>query len=202
MVHGNPKPGTRGSGAALNFDGADDHVRLIDCPAPLRLGGDDFTVTAWIRYNAATGGRPIVWGYGQGAGVQQFWLRAEPADGRIRASIDTGYGPPATVSTTSAYNDNAWHHVVFRRQGGQLLLSVDGGASARADAPTGGITPAGAFTVHIGARPDYQELFTGAMDDVRIFNRSLTTAESDAVRNGATNVVNERVRLGFTTLWH
>ena len=146
---------------ALNFDGADDHLRLINCPAPLKLGGDDFTVTAWIRYNSVTGGRPIVWGYGQGTGVQQFWLRAEPANGQIRAAIDTGSGgSSAAVSTTSAYNDNAWHHVVFRRQSRQLLLSVDGGASATANAPIGSITPIGAFTVHIGARPDYQELFT------------------------------------------
>ncbi|WP_371785112.1 LamG-like jellyroll fold domain-containing protein [Streptosporangium subroseum] len=203
VVQGNPTPGARGSDVALNFDGADDHVRLINCPAPLRLGSDGFTVTAWIRYNATGGGQPIVWGYGQGSGVRQFWLRAEPAGGRIRAAIDTGDGgSSAAVSTTSAYNDNAWHHVVFRRQDGQLLLSVDGGTSAKADAPTGGITPTGAFTIHIGARPDNQELFTGEMDDVRIFNRSLTTAESDAVRNGATNVTNEQVRLGFTTLWH
>ena len=40
------------------------------------------------------------------------------------------------------------------------------------------------------------------MDDVRIFSRSLTTAESDAVRNGATNVTNEQVQLEFTKLWH
>ncbi|PRX96695.1 sialidase family protein [Allonocardiopsis opalescens] len=200
VVHGGAALGSRGTGSAMTFDGTDDHLRLINCPASLRFGDGDFTVAAWIRYNATTGAHPIMWGYGQGSGARQFWLRAEPASDRVRAAIDTGTAA-ASVSTTSAYNDNAWHHVVLTRQAGRLSLSVDGATPAAATAPTGDLTPAGAFTIHIGARPDEREHFTGAMDDVRAYDRALTTAEAARVRTGATDIPDEQVRLAFNTIW-
>ncbi|NYI06957.1 sialidase family protein [Allostreptomyces psammosilenae] len=200
VVHGGAVLGTGRSGQAMTFDGTDDHLRLINCPASLRFGEGDFTVTAWIRYGATSGAHPIMWGYGQDAGVPQFWLRAEPAGGRLRAWVDTGTAS-AAVSTAGAYNDNAWHHVVLRRQGGTLSLSVDGGAPATAAAPTGSLVPGGAFTIHIGARPDLEQLFRGAMDEVRVYGRSLTDAEVAAVAAGATDVPDARVRLAFTTIW-
>ncbi|WP_345983014.1 laminin G domain-containing protein [Streptomyces sp. DSS69] len=91
--------------------------------------------------SAATGARPIIWGYGMGSGVRQFWLRAEPASGTPRAAIDTG-GAFASVRTTSAYNDGQWHHAVVKRQAGRLLLSMDGGPEFSAPAPAGDTTPA------------------------------------------------------------
>jgi sialidase-1 len=200
VVHG-AELGWRGSGRAMTFNGSDDYLRLINCPDSLRLGAGDFTVAAWISYNATSGAHPIAWGYGMGDGVPQFWLRAEPANDRIRAAINTGSGY-AEVSTSSAYNDNAWHHVVLRRQGGELTLSVDGGTPVRASSPAGSISPSGAFAIHLGARPDYAEHFRGGMDDVRIYGRALSETEVDRVRGGATDVTEEeRVRLAFTTIW-
>ncbi|MYX16068.1 sialidase [Streptomyces sp. SID8374] len=209
VVHGGAQLGTRNSGKAMAFDGQDDYLRLVSCSDSLRLGTGDFTVTAWFQHSATTGARPIIWGYGMGSGVKQFWLRAEPASGTLRAAIDTG-GSFADVRTTSAYNDGQWHHAVFKRQAGRLLLSVDGGQEFSAAAPAGDITPSAQFSVHIGARPDFPnqpagvaELFRGGLDDVRIFGRALTAQEAAQVKGGALDVANEqeRVRLGFSGIW-
>lgn len=201
VLSGGPTLTTRGSGPAMNFDGADDYARLIGCPASLRLTAD-FSVAAWIRYTDTSGNDPVVWGYGQDANPQ-FWLRAQPATGQITASITLpDKGGSSSVSTASAYNDGNWHYVVFRRQAGQLLLSVDAGAAVTHTAPTGElISPSAAFTIYIGARPDLQQHFKGAMDDVRIYNRSLTSTEIAQTMTGATTVPNEQVRLAFTTIW-
>jgi sialidase-1 len=207
VVHGGAELGSRGSGSAILLggtgdpDGEDDYLRLINCPSSLDLGSGDFSVAAWIRYGDGGGAHPIVWGYGQGAGDQQFWLRAEPAEDRIRAAIDTGSGS-ASVSTSQAYNDNAWHHVVFSRADGRLSLVVDGGQPVSAAAPAGDISPSGVWTIHLGARPDYAELFHGGLDDVRIYGRALSAGEIDRIRAGATDVTeDERLRLGFTAIW-
>ncbi|MER8072127.1 sialidase family protein [Streptomyces sp. NPDC094034] len=209
VVHGDAQLGTRGSGKALDFDGRDDYLRLVNCGPSLRLGASDFTVTAWFRYSAPTGPLPILWGYGMGAGERQFWLRAEPGSGFVRAAIDTGT-EYAEVRTPSSYGDGAWHHVVFTRQHGQLRLSVDGGPDSTSSAPAGDITPSGPFSVYVGARPDFPDqpvgitqLFKGGLDDVRVFGRGLTADETAQVRGGALDVANneERVRLAFSSLW-
>ncbi|WP_241845922.1 sialidase family protein [Streptomyces sp. MJM1172] len=213
VVHGGARLGLRADGKAMEFDGKDDYLRLVGCTEALRVRQQDFTVTAWFRHAATGGGLPIVWAYGMSdAGrpnpkVRQFWLKAEPGQKRLRAAIqtDTSY---AEVKTDSAYNDGAWHHVVFKREAGRLLLSVDGGTEFSAPAPAGDITPPGQFNIHVGARPDFpnqatgvKELFNGGLDDVRLFGRALTRAESAKVRAGATDVATdqERLRLAFET---
>ncbi|MFF0216020.1 exo-alpha-sialidase [Streptomyces vinaceus] len=209
VVHGGAQLTDRGSGKAMAFDGQDDYLRIVSCSPSLRLGQGDFTVTAWFRHSATSGGLPIVWGYGMGDGVRQFWLKAEPGKNQLRAAINTG-DAYAEVKTTSSYNDGNWHHVVFKRQTGQLVLSVDGGQEFTAPAKAGDITPAGEFTVHVGARPDFPnqpagvtELFKGGLDDVRIFGRGLTAEEAGSVRGGSLDVAadQERLRLGFSSIW-
>ncbi|EDX22338.1 neuraminidase [Streptomyces sp. Mg1] len=213
VVHGGARLGLRADGKAMEFDGKDDYLRLVGCTEALRVRQQDFTVTAWFRHAATGGGLPIVWAYGMSdAGhpnpkVRQFWLKAEPGQKRLRAAIqtDTSY---AEVKTDSSYNDGAWHHVVFKREAGRLLLSVDGGTEFSAPAPAGDITPPGQFNIHVGARPDFpnqatgvKELFNGGLDDIRLFGRALTRAESAKVRAGATDVATdqERLRLAFET---
>ncbi|MBW5484264.1 sialidase family protein [Streptomyces bambusae] len=209
VIHGGAQLTDRGAGKAMAFDGQDDYLRIVNCSPSLRLGQGDFTVAAWFKHSATSGGLPIVWGYGMGDKVRQFWLKAEPGKNRLRAAISTG-DAYAEVATTSSYNDGNWHHVVFKRQNGQLVLSVDGGQEFTAAAPAGDITPPGDFSIHVGARPDFPdqpvgvtELFNGGLDDVRIFGRGLTTDEATSVRGGALDVANdqERLRLGFSTIW-
>ncbi|MFJ8013904.1 exo-alpha-sialidase [Streptomyces sp. NPDC096339] len=209
VIHGGAQLTDRGAGKAMGFDGQDDYLRIVNCSPSLRLGRDDFTVTAWFKHSATAGGLPIIWGYGMGDKVQQFWLKAEPGKNQLRAAISTGTSY-AEVKTTSSYNDNNWHHAVFKRQNGRLVLSVDGGQEFTAAAPAGDISPSNEFSVHVGARPDFPnqpvgvaELFQGGLDDIRVFGRGLTAEEATSVRNGALNVANdqERLRLGFSTIW-
>ena len=97
-------------GQARDLDGVDDAIQLPFAES-LAVGAGDFTAMAWIKYGARTTPQAIFWGYNINE-FSQFWLRAEPADGRIRGLITTG-GNTAAVQTTKAYNDNAWHHVAL-----------------------------------------------------------------------------------------
>lgn len=202
VVHGGAVLGDRGSGDAMVLDGVDDFLRIPGCTPSLRLDAGDFTVTAWFKYSAPSGGHPILWAYGQGAGTPQLFLRAEPNDKVVRGAIDVG-GHFASVQVPGAYNDGKWHFVAFRRTGGKLLLSVDGGPEASGRDPGGSVTPEGPFNIHVGARPDYQELFTGSLDDIRIFARALSPQEYLRVKNGALDVATdqEAMRLGFGKTW-
>ncbi|MFE1835489.1 exo-alpha-sialidase [Streptomyces sviceus] len=166
-------------GGALDLDGADDAVRL-PYRDQLPLGAKEFTASLWFRYTATAGEQPLLWMGGVGTGQPQVWLRGEPASGRVRGLITVREGATtlrtASVSTSGAYNDGRWHHVALRRGGGRLTLFVDGTATGAPDVP-GSVSRNSPFGVHIGQRMDGRAFFTGAIDEVRVWDRALTDAE-------------------------
>ncbi|MEV6957860.1 exo-alpha-sialidase [Streptomyces sp. NPDC051207] len=167
-------------GGALSFDGADDAVRL-PYREQLRLGEGDFTASLSFRYTAASGEQPLLWMGGIGTGQPQVWLRGEPASNRVQGlmTVRDGAAAPrsAWVRTTGAYNDGAWHRLALRRAGGTLTMFLDGTPVGSADAPAGSVSRNSPFGVHIGQRMDSRAFFTGAIDDVRVWNRALTDEE-------------------------
>ncbi|MGW2034248.1 exo-alpha-sialidase [Streptomyces sp. NPDC001811] len=178
-VLGGPRETDGAFGGTLEFDGTDDAVRL-PYRAGLPLGTKDFTVSLWFRYAATAGEQPLLWMGGIGTSQPQVWLRGEPADHRVRGliTVRNGAAPPQTaaVRTDTAYNDGRWHHAVLRRGGGLLSLSVDGALSSAADVP-GSVSRNSPFGVHLGQRMDSRAFLTGALDEVRVWDRALTDAE-------------------------
>ncbi|MFF5985194.1 exo-alpha-sialidase [Streptomyces olindensis] len=177
--------GVRGS--AMSFDGTDDAVRL-PYRSRLPLGEGDFTASLFFRYTATTGEQPLLWMGGIGSTQPQIWLRGEPASDRVRALITTRSGATtvqnASVSTAGAHNDGRWHHLALRRGGGTLTLFLDGKALTTADVP-GSVSRNSPFGVHIGQRMDSRAYFTGAIDDVRVWNRALSDRELASGASGA-----------------
>ncbi|CAM5402797.1 exo-alpha-sialidase OS=Streptomyces tendae OX=1932 GN=GUR47_01605 PE=3 SV=1 [Streptomyces tendae] len=168
------------AGGALVFDGADDAVRL-PYDGRLALGEGDFTASLWFRYSAADGEQPLLWMGGIGTDQPQVWLRAEPGNRRVRGLITAREGAAAPrsawVRADRALDDGRWHRLTLRRGGGRLALFVDGSASADAADVPGSVSRNSPFGVHIGERMDGRARFTGAVDDVRVWNRALTDAE-------------------------
>ncbi|MFE4997415.1 exo-alpha-sialidase [Streptomyces mirabilis] len=173
-------------GGALEFDGADDAVRL-PYQDRLPLGTKDFTASLWFRYTATGGEQPLLWMGGIGTTQPQVWMRAEPASHRITALITTRNGAAAptsaSVRTASAYNDGQWHHLALRRGDGLLTLSVDGTAVGASDVP-GSVSRNSPFGVHVGQRMDSRAYFAGAIDEVRVYDRALSDDELSAPPSG------------------
>ncbi|MFD5945166.1 exo-alpha-sialidase [Streptomyces collinus] len=174
-------------GGALSFDGTDDAVRL-PYRSRLPLGDGDFTASLHFRYTATTGEQPFLWMGGIGTTQPQIWMRGEPASNRIRGLITTRSGATtirsASVSADGAHNDGRWHHLALRRGGGQLTLFLDGEAIGTADVP-GSVSRNSPFGVHIGQRMDSRAFLTGAIDDVRVWDRALSDEELAAGASGA-----------------
>ncbi|MDT0465102.1 sialidase family protein [Streptomyces gibsoniae] len=174
-------------GGALEFDGTDDAVRL-PYQQQLPLGSKDFTASLWFRYTATTGEQPLLWMGGIGTSQPQVWLRGEPASNRIQGLITVRDGASAPqsayVRTSGAYNDGQWHHLALRRGGGRLTLFIDDTELSTADVP-GSVSRNSPFGVHIGQRMDSRAFFTGAIDDVRVYDRALGDDEITALRTGA-----------------
>ncbi|MFC9679141.1 exo-alpha-sialidase [Streptomyces sp. NPDC056948] len=174
-------------GGALSFDGTDDAVRL-PYRSRLPLGEGDFTASLFFRYTATTGEQPFLWMGGIGSTQPQIWLRGEPASDRVRGLITTRSGAStvrsASVWTDGAHNDGRWHHLALRRGGGELTLFLDGTPLTTADVP-GSVSRNSPFGVHIGQRMDSRAFLSGAIDDVRVWNRALSDRELASGASGA-----------------
>lgn len=181
-------------GNALSLDGVNDHIQLPYAES-LALGAGDFTAMTWIRYAPSTANQAIFWGYNMGDVYSQFWLRAEPGSNRIRGWVQNRENS-ASVSSTQAYDDNAWHHVALQRVAGQLKLWVDGAVVATVAAPSGSVSPGRPFKMYVGQRLDGAHRFKGQFDEVRIYKRALTATEITAIRSSnATTAANAVLRL-------
>jgi len=175
-------------GQARDLDGVDDAIQLPFAET-LALGSGEFTAMSWIKYGASTANQAIFWGYNMNE-FSQFWLRAEPADSRIRGLITTN-GQTTVVATTKAYNDNAWHHVALQRKGGTLSIWVDGAqvATATNTLATTSVSPGRPFKMYVGQRLDGLHHFDGSLDEVRIYKRAITSAELNSIRTSNVTTV-------------
>ncbi|MGX7672539.1 exo-alpha-sialidase [Plantactinospora sp. DSM 117369] len=172
-------------GNGLSLDRVDDRVE-VEFDDSIDLGGQDFTLTSWIRYSDRTGAHAILWFHrvDRGTNPPALWLRAEPASNRIRAILAVDRFD-VTVQSQSAYNDGQWHFVVLQRARGELRLLVDGVQVSSAPAPAGSLTLGKEFGtggLHIGQRIDGVDRFRGTLDEVRVYRRALTDTELDLVQ--------------------
>ena len=158
-------------GSALSFDGVNDIVNIPDA-ASIDLT-TAMTLEAWVRPTTL------------GSGWRTVLLKEQPGNyvyalyGTTNASRPSGNviagGVDHDLRGNSALALNTWAHLATTYDGTTLRLYVDG-VLAGSEAATGAIaTSTGAL--RIGGNAIWGEYFAGLIDEVRIYNRSLTQAE-------------------------
>lgn len=180
-VLGGASVGAGRFGGGLALDGTDDYVRVPYRKEQL-VGSGDFTWTGWVRYGASKGNQVLFWLGGMGSTAPQIWLRGEPGNNRLIASMTTTAGTKS-ISSVGAYDDQAWHQVALERTGGQLVLWVDGHQVAAGPAADGSVSQIVSFQLMLGERLDNAYRFNGSMDEVRLYNRALTPDELASIRD-------------------
>lgn len=96
----------------------------------------------------------------------------------------------------SVFNDNEWHHYLFRKiaNNGFLNLWVDGVDYGLQDDDTGdgggGCTSVNDSPLFIGARNKVSNYFTGGIDDIQIWDRTLNEEEIMATFSGTNSIAN------------
>jgi Concanavalin A-like lectin/glucanases superfamily len=190
--HGNPNNGVQfvrnrkdEESKAVFFDGIDDYVKVPHSGA-INFGRDqDFTVSLWVKYgnqeNTIVGDNDILskWNGGYPFVVRMNNQTAKPPYGppgtwyaaRWDGSKDGGVHGPDIA-------DQKYHHIVFVKKGTLLFGYTDGVETSRDDDGTINETKNDA-PLYIGTRTPSptSNFFTGAVDDLRIYNRALTEVE-------------------------
>ncbi len=157
---------------ALNFDAVDDSVSVSD-HISLRLGVNH-TIAFWLKKNS----EPSGWQRLIGKGIdseRNYTIWDEPYGGkRIFYQLQIGANYPLVYSGT-ALELNQWYHVVCTYDGSAMTMYLNGVQSS-----TGGCngTPVTSTSPLLFGYAGYPGTYmSGALDDVRLYNRTLSTAE-------------------------
>lgn len=173
------------------FPGANGLPRNLSIPLnPFPPGLKSFTVGAWFKTNESfTNNAFIVSKGGVGADAPGYnsnygiWINT---NGNVIAGFETREGMDYTVASNQKYNDGKWHNVAITYDGrSNLILYMDGEPAASKN--TGGATPdtLGINPIRIGSNSfQLENYFTGYIDDVRVWNKTLTNLE---IKNGFNN---------------
>jgi len=145
---------------ALECDGTDDcvltNVAINPSDGPL-------SVFAWIQ-----GGHPGEVIIAQEAGAN--WLRADTSDGSLMTQLASAgrFGGP--LSSQTVITDGRWHRIGFTWDGAVRTLYVDDIPVAE-DAHSSLSRGCGQLTIGVGADLASENLWSGLVDEVRIYNR-------------------------------
>ena len=168
---------------ALSFDGTDDFVEVAD-DASLDFGTGDFTIACWIKTTVGSVNR-VMYKLG-GGNYQGFHLivHNNVARGGIGDDEDT---TTIYVYGTTVVNDDEWHHIAFvadRDVNGTVY--VDGSYdNALSITDVNGSVNCN-DTLKIGKCYTGDTVFTGLMDDVRLWDYALSKADIEYLANEST----------------
>lgn len=163
-------------GGALKFDGSNDYVR-IPHSASLDLTGSAITVTAWFRRDAAVNWQRIV--------GKQFYSGSDTGSWRIMV-LDTNKvncwinrsGSTSSITPNPVVVLGEWMFAALVYDGTTFNCYLNSTSASPVNA-TGNISTS-TYPVTIGTTSNgtsTQNHWNGLIDDVRIYNRALSSAE-------------------------
>ncbi|MBW2974917.1 hypothetical protein KY366_04330, partial [Candidatus Woesearchaeota archaeon] len=187
-------------GKAFDFDGAGDYINLGN-PDSLNSFNSSMSVAAWInlRGQAGDNGWPsIVYKeyYDEAHLDDSYLFNIAWSTKKPQFGVYTNNpASPYYVSSSTAISLNVWYHVVATYNGSRIAIYINGTYEGSSSA-SGDISPS-TLDVGIGTHSTSSNYFNGTIDDVMVFNRSLTQAEVLALY---ANTLSKYLEVNFTNL--
>jgi hypothetical protein len=172
---------------------------------------DSFSIAAWITTSMETTGldekTPIInkgvfgtdaenenMNYGIWMGCGDFENPECHGGGRIEAGFESANGTDVLVATPLGkdYADGSWHFVIVTYDGQKLKLFINDNqvntTNTELQPDSGSTLPLrlGANSLYLTGRDYRSQYFTGAIDEISIWNRALTREEVTNIYGGAT----------------
>ncbi|MFH0806479.1 MAG: LamG-like jellyroll fold domain-containing protein [Candidatus Brennerbacteria bacterium] len=160
----------------LNFDGVNDYVDVPEATSTLDVTSI-LTFSAWIYPTSSSSYKPILAkipvAYGSG-------YEFANSSGNFRTTLRTGSGN--CDFTNGALTLNTWQHVASTYDGTTTRHYLNGALASSSAACTYGAT-ANDNDLYIGGRASDTSRFAGMIDDVRVYNRALSSDEARQLYN-------------------
>jgi hypothetical protein len=178
FLHGNPQwmPAEGAIQGGLFLDGTDDYIEVTGYKGI--TGRTARTCAAWVKTSSSSDNPIISWG--SSVAGQKWMFRV--MDSKLGVGVWNGY-----IQSQQSVNDGQWHHLVAVLPDietpviGQVLLYIDGILDSQPYiSSTQAINTVESDVVLLGARiggSATNSYFLGMIDEVQIYNSSLTDEE-------------------------
>lgn len=155
-------------GAALYFNGTDALVNVNDSPSLDLTTG--MTLEAWVNPSIVTPDwRDVIY-----KGLNDTYYLEGTSDQSGRPATAASFAS-APLFAPSELTPNTWSHLAATYDGANFILYVNGGQVASRP-QTGSIQPSTGLLT-LGGDPTFGQYWTGLIDEVRIYNRALSSGE-------------------------
>lgn len=148
-------------GKAASFNGTDSYITTS-----LGLASSSYTKSVWMKTSEVIGNL-----VSSSDDSHSVWM------GDTDGSVSTNHNSTdnTVVQSTTTLNNNNWHHVAvtYNLSTTTLTLYVDGVQESQSTS----IAAASSGTVYIGSYGAAQVVFSGLIDDVRIYDRAFSASE-------------------------
>ena len=167
-------------GNAIKLDGLNDYVNVSDSPS-VNMSGNVLTLSAWVNLSTTAGADTTqrIISKTAGAGSEQYELLytsdSHATPNKFRFDIGNSASLTSLYTNETFTSTNAWYHVAGVYNSSHMIIYVNG-REKNVTVYTGGIT-ARTSDVNIGRAATGNQNFNGTIDEVRIYNQSLTASQ-------------------------
>ncbi|MBV1887967.1 MAG: choice-of-anchor D domain-containing protein, partial [Urechidicola sp.] len=161
---------------SVYFDGAVDYVDMEDA---LNINPSEFTISAWIKRDAADTGLKSIVSKRDAVYTQGYDFRVLP-DNRLQMV----WKNPSTqyITTFRTIPDDEWHHVATTYNGTTLRLYIDG-VEASSGARSAPVDNDESFYIAAAGKGTPVQHFRGNIDEVRVWDKMLTPDQLRFIMN-------------------
>jgi len=176
-ANGLPQLQTKGEcvhGTCLFFDGVDDYIEVLN------NNSLDFTVnltiSLWLKTTSSLGAGVISKQNNNTGGGSPKYIIDIGDTGQVRFFGYIGTNPVGiTTRLGPSYNNGEWHHITGTFNGTDWSIYGDGALiQTYIESCT---LENSIYPIYIGARNNNSTFFKGSIDDVRIYNAALSSAQ-------------------------
>lgn len=162
-------------GGAVRFDGAIDRIDLPPCD--ITSGGQGFSISLWVKPDMVTGTERVLLAKASGTATHQHLWSLSIVDGSaVRFRLRAGNSTAELTTPPSSLFSGTWYHLAGSYDGSSMRIHVNGALIAFGQkSGMVGFNPE--MPASMGARTDGSGPFSGWIDQVRIYDRSLSDSE-------------------------
>ncbi|MCK5016514.1 MAG: LamG domain-containing protein, partial [Candidatus Peribacteraceae bacterium] len=152
-------------GGCYEFDGKDDFIEVLEDDLYTK---DEFTIEAWVKANNINSGQIV-------RKNDEFLFRLE-ANGFLSSRVWNGSAWSNYTLSTLTYNVGEWTHIATTFDGNTIKYYINGTEDPVTE-PFYGTKYDGNNPVYIGRGHIHAFLMNGSIDELRIYNISLTAEQ-------------------------
>ena len=152
-----------------------------------------FSVSMWINEDVLDSG--VFFGNWNSTSADMYWQTT--SDGKLRISID-GFSEQF-FGTAGDVKINTWHHVAVALGSGSYEVYLDGNSLGTSTTSVTTFSSGQNFMIGNSSKPSTPLPFDGLIDQVRIFNKKISSSEVTSLYNEPSSTINTLQVLGDTS---